>query len=60
MIHSDLLKVYDEHENMLMRVKRSSNRLYKMIIEPSKPACIFSKSDDDLWLWHLRLGHVNY
>lgn len=59
-ITGDLLRVYDERENLLMRVKRSSNRLYKLIIEPSAPACIFLRSEDTSWIWHLRLGHVNY
>lgn len=43
-----------------MKVKRSSNRLYKLIIEGRKPVCLMSKTEEESWLWHCRLGHVNF
>lgn len=42
-----------------MKVKRSANRLYKIILEHSESHCLMSKIDEDAWLWHSRLGHVN-
>lgn len=43
-----------------MKVKRSLNRLYKILLEISKHECLISKQDMDSKLWRLRLGHINY
>lgn len=59
-LKGDLLWIYDEKERPLMKVKRSSNRLYKLIIETDKKECLLAKMDETSKLWHLRLGHVNY
>ncbi|XP_074323652.1 uncharacterized protein LOC141660556 [Apium graveolens] len=52
--------VYDNKERLLIKVQRSQNRLYKLLIETSSSACLMSKSSDTSWLWHMRMGHVNY
>lgn len=59
-LKSDFLWVFDNQERLLMKVKRSTNRLYKLIIETSKPICLLTKTDEISKLWHTRLGHVNY
>lgn len=43
-----------------MKVKWSTNRLYKIIIETNEPACLLSKLDESSWLWHSCLRHVNF
>lgn len=43
-----------------MKVKKTCNRLYKIIIEDGRDACLLSKTEENSWLWHLRLGHVNF
>ena len=59
-IRGEYLWVYDKKEKLLMKVKRSQNRLYKLIIESEIPKCLLSKTDEVSKLWHARLGHVNY
>lgn len=59
-LKGDLLWIYDEKERPLMKVKRSSNRLYKLIIETVEKMCLLAKVDETSKLWHVRLGHVNY
>ncbi|KAL8092628.1 hypothetical protein AgCh_034770 [Apium graveolens] len=59
-LKGDYLWVFDKSERLLMKVKRSPNRLYKLMIETVKPRCLLSSSDEVARLWHLRLGHVNY
>lgn len=59
-IRGEFLWVFDECEKLLMKVKRSQSRLYKLIIENSRPMCLMSKLDEVSKLWHNRLGHVNY
>lgn len=60
MMKGEHLWVYDTSDDLLIKVKRSSNRLYKLIIESSKPMCLMSKVETKSKLWHARLGHVNY
>lgn len=43
-----------------MKIRRSTNRLYKIIIENRKYVCLLLKSEEVSNLWHLRLRHVNY
>ncbi|KAL8154787.1 hypothetical protein AgCh_000227 [Apium graveolens] len=54
------LWVFDKKKKLLMKVKRSQNRLYKLLIETTKPSCLMLKSNEIARLWHIRLGHVNY
>lgn len=54
------LWVYDEKERLLMKIKRSPNRLYKIDIETKRVMSLLSKADEMSKLWHVRLGHVNF
>lgn len=54
------LWIYDEQGRLLMKVKRSGNRLYKIILQSCQSSCLISKLDDTSRLWHSRLGHVTY
>lgn len=58
--HHVYLWIYDKEWKLLMKVKRSINRLYKINIESSKFDCLLLKSNMSSWLWHLRLGHVYF
>lgn len=59
-IRGDLLWVYDTRDSLLMKVKRSQNRLYKIVLNTTNSKCMLSKQDELSKLWHTRLGHVNY
>lgn len=59
-LKGDFLWVRDKNGILVMKVKRSMNRLYKIILEPSVSSCMLSKIEDHTWLWHSRLGHVNF
>ncbi|XP_076921631.1 uncharacterized protein LOC143583119 [Bidens hawaiensis] len=56
----DLLTMYDENGRLLMKVKRSENRLFKIRMKIGAPVCLQSKIEDDAWRWHTRLGHINF
>lgn len=60
MLDGDYLWVYEASGKLLMKVKRTENRLYKISLEDSKPSCLLTKLEEDTWLWHARLGHVNF
>ncbi|KAL9250259.1 Retrovirus-related Pol polyprotein from transposon TNT 1-94-like protein [Drosera capensis] len=53
------MKVYDNGK-LLMFVKCISNRLYKISFELAKRVCLLASLDNPAWLWHSRLGNVNF
>jgi hypothetical protein len=44
----------------IMSVQRSGNRLYKIELRTVEPVSFLAKVADESWLWHVRLGHVNF
>ena len=61
MIDEDELEVfYKDPCRLIMKVKRSLNRLYKIELNQALPICLLSSISDSAWLWHARLGHVNF
>lgn len=54
------LWVRDEQGVLFIKVKRSVNMLYKLIIYSSDSECLLAKCEGDSWLWHARLGHLNF
>lgn len=60
LMDGEYLWVHDNDGNLLMKVKRSSNRLYKISLEESHSGCLIAKIEENSWLWHSSLGHVNF
>lgn len=56
----DYLWVRDTKGTLFMKVKRSVNRLYKIIINTSEVDCLLLENYSREWLWHSRFGHVNF
>ncbi|KAJ9561724.1 hypothetical protein OSB04_006884 [Centaurea solstitialis] len=54
------LFVHDEYGKLIMKVQRSKNRLYKINLHITQPVCLAISLDDEAWLWHARLSHVNF
>lgn len=56
--------VLEVHNNiivkLIMKVKLSQNRLYRIDMNPTAPVCLLTSISDEAWLWHGRLGHVNF
>lgn len=59
-LNREFLWVHYNRERLIMKVKRSSNRLYRIVIKTCKSMCLLSKLDEISWLLHSRLGHVNF
>ena len=54
------LTLFDRNKTLLLRVKRSPNRLYKTPLRTGRPTCLLATKDETAWIWHSRLGHVNF
>nr|KAJ0217724.1 hypothetical protein LSAT_V11C300103190 [Lactuca sativa] len=59
-IKNPFLWVKDLKGKLLMKVRRSSNRLYKIELQETKGICLTAEIDDQSCLWHKRMGHVNF
>ena len=61
LMDDDLIEVTEKNpERVIMRVQRTVNRLYKIELKPIEPVCFLTHVSDQSWLWHGRLGHVNF
>jgi hypothetical protein len=54
------LWMYEPDGRLLMKVKRSPNRLYKINLKIGSPVCLYAKIDEMAWIWHARLGYANF
>jgi hypothetical protein len=61
LMDDNLIEVAQKNpEKMIMRVQRSVNRLYKVELKTANPVSLLANVSDMSWLWHGRLGHVNF
>ena len=60
-LDDDFLEVVDKVSGKLViRVERLVNRLYKIELKLADPVCLMGSIGEPAWLWHARLGHVNF
>ncbi|GJV25710.1 zinc finger, CCHC-type containing protein [Tanacetum coccineum] len=59
-MQNNILLLYGQDQKLLMRVKRSRNRLYKINLKVGMPKCLLANLENHAWLWHARLGHLNF
>ncbi|GJU47969.1 zinc finger, CCHC-type containing protein [Tanacetum coccineum] len=59
-MEDDKLQLYDMDNKIFMEVTRQRNRLYKASIRIGTPVCLLANLKDTTWLWHARLGHLNF
>ena len=50
----------DQDKKLLAKVRRSTNRLYKISLTVAQPVSLLARSDNDAWRWHERLGHLGF
>ena len=51
---------YDRQKNLVMKVKRSSNRMYILDTNRANPICLMASMKEEAWMWHARYGHLNF
>jgi hypothetical protein len=57
----DVLEVFEKSPlKPLLRVQRSSNRLYRVDLKLVETECLMGSLEEPEWLWHGWLGHVNF
>jgi hypothetical protein len=60
-LDDDMLEVSEKNPSrLIMQVQRSLNRMYKIELNPVDPSYLMANIGDEAWLWHGRLGHINF
>ena len=59
-LDDDFLVVDKMSGKLVMKVTRSVNKLYKIELCLVDPVCLMGSLEETAWLWHARLGHVNF
>lgn len=59
-LKGECLWIRDMKGDLLLKVKRSRNRLYNTILQTAVHGCLLSKIEDKNRLWHSGFGHVNF
>jgi hypothetical protein len=61
LMDDDYIEVSEKNPfRLIMKVQRTSNRLYKVELVTVAPTCLLSSIANEAWLWHGQLGHVNF
>ena len=54
------LSIRDVNSNFIAKVPMSKNRIFLINIQSDVAKCLKTCYKDSSWLWHLRLGHINF
>lgn len=54
------MNVRDEEMRLLARISRSPGGLYVLDTTIARSMCLAARGAEDAWVWHARLGHVNF
>jgi hypothetical protein len=60
LIEDGVLRVRDPTKELLAKVRRSTNRLYKIVLTLAQPVSLLAHANDDAWRWHERFGHLSF
>ncbi|GAB2282327.1 hypothetical protein Dimus_039537 [Dionaea muscipula] len=54
------LTLIDKGKRLIARVRMTSNRMFMLPIKSAAAQCMHSDVNSVEWLWHYRLGHLNF
>ncbi|KAJ6902219.1 Retrovirus-related Pol polyprotein from transposon TNT 1-94 [Populus alba x Populus x berolinensis] len=54
------LTIRDNNGRLMAYVKMSKNRMFPLNIQYDATRCLSAITNSEEWLWHLRLGHLNF
>ena len=60
LIKDGVLRIRDQEQRLLAKVKRSQNRLYLLDLKVEQPVCLVARHTEEPWLWHALFGHLSF
>ena len=55
-----MMLVYDKTRNLIIKTPLTRNRTFKIGTQALEHECLSAVSNKEEWLWHYRLGHLNF
>ena len=52
LIKDGVLRIRDQEQRLLAKVKRSQNQLYLLDLKVEQPMCLASRHTEEPWMWH--------
>ena len=59
-IEHGVLRIWDRHRRLLVKVRHGANRLYILHLNQAKPLCLATRKDDEAWRWHECYDHIHF
>lgn len=59
-LENKILKVYDADGKSILKTSIFKNRTFKIGLQVMEHRCLVTVGSRDEWLWHYRLGHLNF
>jgi hypothetical protein len=59
-IKDRVMRIWNRHRRLLVKVTRGTNRLYVLNVQVAQPLCLAARRDDEAWQWHERFGHLHF
>ena len=60
LIKDGVLRIRDQEQQLLAKVKRSLNRLYLLDLKVEQSVCLAARHSEEPWMWHARFGHLSF
>ena len=60
LIKDRVLRIRDQEQRLLVKVKRSQNQLYLLNLKVEQPVCLAASHTEEPWLWHAQFGHLSF
>ena len=59
-IEDKLMRVVDANGRLILKAPMSQNRTFKIELNVMEHKCLSTAASRDEWIWHYRLGHLNF
>jgi transposase InsO family protein len=59
-IKDGVMRIWDRHRCLLVKVTRGTNRLYVLNVQVAQPLCLVARRDDEAWHWHESFGLLHF
>ncbi|GAU26641.1 hypothetical protein TSUD_102510 [Trifolium subterraneum] len=59
-IEDRLMKLTDANGRLILKAPMSQNRTFKIELDVLEHRCLATAASKDEWLWHYKLGHLNF
>jgi len=59
-IEDKMMRVLDSNGRLILKAPMSQNRTFKIELNVMEHKCLATATSRDEWIWHYRLGHLNF